>query len=160
MGRRVGPLWLQQAMGIVITLVLIGPGAWYFVAARLTRRADMRAIRISLLVVSVQAALIVCGLLFAFAGRGGQALVIPSFVGLFFLPAIGAAAWNLVRARRTAATIEQSHGFDLLAPKQAIPVEPFIENAASPEQPPPATPQWSPSVSVSPTEGRHDDPPR
>jgi hypothetical protein len=123
-GLRRGPLWLQQAMAIVITLVLIGPGAWYFVAARLTRRADLRAIRISLVVVSIQAAFILFGFAFAFVGSIGGTLIVPSFVGLFFLPALGAAARHLVRARRTAMSIDRSYGFDLLAPKPVLPVEP------------------------------------
>jgi hypothetical protein len=158
-GMRRGPLWLQQAMALVITLVLVGPGAWYFVAARLTRRADLRAIRISLAVVWGQAAFILFGLVLAFVGRVGGALMVPSFVGLFFLPALGAAAWYLARARRTAMSIEQSYGFDLLAPKPAVPVEPIVRDAAPADRPPPL-PEWSPSVSVSPAEGRRDDPPR
>jgi hypothetical protein len=160
-GLRRGPWWLQQVMAVVITLVLVGPGAWYFVAARLTRRADLRAIRISLVVVWVQAALILIGLALAFIARVGEALVLPSFVGLFFLPALGAAAWHLVRARRTAASIERNYGFDLLAPKPAVPLEPMSipPSAAAAGQPPPL-PQWSPSVSVSPAEGPRDDTPR
>jgi uncharacterized protein YjeT (DUF2065 family) len=168
-GLRRGPMWLRQAMAIATTLVLVGPGAWYFVAARLTRRADLRAIRISLVVVSIQAAFIVCGLVLLFMGRTGGTLVVPSVVGLFFLPALSAAAWQLVRARRTALTIDQNYGFDLLAPKPVLPVEvmpveatpvivtPLEADAAANAAAPPPPPQWSPSVSVSPAEGRRDD---
>jgi hypothetical protein len=159
-GLRRGPMWLQQAMAIIITLVLVGPGAWYFVAARLTRRADLRAIRISLIVILIQAAFILFGLILAFVGRVGGALMVPSFVGVFFLPALGAAARHLVRARRTAASIGQNYGFDLLAPKPAVPVEPIVRDALPVDDTPPPLPQWSPGVSVSPAEGRHDDPRR
>jgi hypothetical protein len=140
LGLRRGPGWLQQAMGVVITLVLVGPGAWYFVAARLTRRADLRAIRISLIVVSIQAALIVVGLVLAIFGRVGGTLAIPSFVGLFFLPALAAAAWHLARARRTAASIDRSYGFDLLAPKPVLPIEPSTPPSPTEASPPYQTP--------------------
>jgi phosphoglycerol transferase MdoB-like AlkP superfamily enzyme len=130
-GLRRGPLWLQQAVAIVATLVLMGPGVWYFVAARLTRRADLRAIRMSLVVISIQAALILIGLAFAFIGRVGGALVVPSFVGLFFLPALGAAGLLLLRARRTATSMEQNIGFDLLAAKPVAPAEPTVPDAAA-----------------------------
>jgi hypothetical protein len=169
-GLRRGPMWLRQAMAIATTLVLVGPGAWYFVAARLTRRADLRAIRISLVVVSIQAAFIVCGLALLFMGRTGGTLVVPSVVGLFFLPALGATAWQLLRARRTAVTIDQNYGFDLLAPKPALPVKVMpveatpvmvtpleAEPTTAADTATPAPPQWSPAVSVSPVEGRRDD---
>jgi hypothetical protein len=160
LGMRRGPLWLQQVMAIVTTLVLVGPGAWYFVAARLTRRADLRAIRISLVVVVIQAALILIGLFLAIFGRVGEALVVPSFVGLFFLPALAAVAWHLVRARRTAVSVGEHYGFDLLAPKPAVPVEPIALDASPDDRPPPPLPEWSPSVYVSPAEGRRHDTPR
>ena len=144
-----------QLLAIVTTLLLIGPGVWYLVAARMIRRADYRAARISLIVVTAQATLIVIGLV-GQCGGVGRWIGVPAILGMFFVPALGAAAWSLARARRTAEATANSAGFEVAAARPVLrPVPPGTPAAA----PLPVIPQAAAAVSVLPLEGHADETP-
>ena len=90
-----------QIVAIVDTAVLIGPGVWYCFAARMVERLEMRGVRISLRVAWGQLAAIVLGILIGFQLRGQshEAMVIPAFLAMFFVPALVAFMVQLAKAR-------------------------------------------------------------
>jgi hypothetical protein len=120
-----GVSWTGRMLAIATTLVLVAPGVWYVVASRLIRRADARAARVSILVAVVQATLIVGGLVFGWRFAARTPLGFPAFLAAFFIPAVAAMLYHLVRARRAAEATATSHAFEPLAPRPVLPVSPL-----------------------------------
>jgi hypothetical protein len=126
-----GLSWPARAFAIVTTIVLVAPGVWYVVASRLIRRGDARAARTSLWVAAAQAVVILLGLFGNLSARN-EHLAVPSLLALFFVPALGATCFHLVRARRAAAAAADTPAFEALAPKPVLPLEPQPEETPAP----------------------------
>jgi nitrate reductase NapE component len=125
-----GVEWMGRVLAIATTLVLVAPGAWYVVAARLIRRADARAARISMIVAVFQAAVIVGGLAFGVIFAPRTPIAVPAFLAVFFLPAVLAMLYHLARARRAAEITATSHAFEAIAPRPVLPVDAAAPGAA------------------------------
>jgi len=114
-------------------LILIGPGVWYFLAASMIRRIERRAAAVALRVAGLQGILVAAGLLLtAFLDqRNAGELTLPAMVATFFMPALGALAYHLWRARQAMNLLGGGEtGFEALAPRPVIPLAP---------EPPPAS---------------------
>lgn len=112
-----------QIVTASVTLTLVGPGVWYFVAGALMRRLQRRAVSISLWVAAGQFFAIIGAIAVGWATRL-ELLVIPAFVACFFVPALIALVFTLLAGRRLMNQIApEGHGFEPM-PVAVLPANP------------------------------------
>jgi hypothetical protein len=120
-----------QIVTVSITLTLVGPGVWYFVAAALLRRLQRRAVNISLWVAGAQLIAIVA-MITVGSAFGSELLVVPAVAACFFVPALIGLAFTLIRGRRVMNQIApEGHGFEPM-PVAVIPAEQAEMDGAQP----------------------------
>ena len=128
-----------RIMAIVNTLVLLGPGVWYFAAGMMMRRMNRHALRQSIWVARVQLVLVPAVMLIGiFAmpiGYEPHLFIIPAVLTVFFVPALIALLFTFRRIGRLMDDIEPAErGFEAL-PVQALPVEAANRQASSSSSP-------------------------
>lgn len=146
-----GPADIEsQILGFVDTLILVGPGVWYFIAATLLRRCHLSASNWTLYVAVSQLALIFLFVAFSLSVAHAGFVLLPVILSLFFLPALIALIYELYRARR--AIIVLSPVTSAFSPILLNPQSPSAENnpASSPSSPSPASPLPPDSPAPSP----------
>jgi hypothetical protein len=125
-----------EVWGIVNVVVLVGPGVWYFLAASWLRRLDRRAATVSLRIAAVQFAAVALGLLFrgTLGNNRLSDVAMPAVLAVFFMPALAALVYHLVRAR-SAMNLIQSEGsaFEPIV-RPVLPLDPAT--APDPDSPP------------------------
>jgi hypothetical protein len=98
-GRRTFMPWDAQVYTAVNTIILIGPGVWYVVAASLMKRRNPSAARISMLIALAQMVIVIACVLLGFLGQSDvQRLAMPACFALFQVPALIALLVTLWRA--------------------------------------------------------------
>jgi len=103
---------------LIDTAILVGPGVWYFVAARLMRQLNRQVVVVSRRIAVVQLVLVVAMLVFGFEMTQSGMLMAPAFLAMFFVPALIALLFVLRRVGHAMDAIEPGgHGFE------ALPVE-------------------------------------
>ena len=117
----------MQFLAVANAVILIGPGVWYFFAATLVSKLDRRAATAALRVAAAQGAAVALGLLAAAVARRRELsqIAAPAMLAVFFMPALGALAYHLRRAREAMNALGGGEiGFQPLAPVPVIPVAP------------------------------------
>ena len=131
----------MQALAVANALVLVGPGAWYVLAAALICRLDRRAATVALRVAAAQGALVAAGLGLAYFFDRRDARLgasTPALLAIYFMPALAALCYYLRRAREAMNLLGGGEaGFEALAPRPVIPLEPPPAMADAPPAPPP-----------------------
>ncbi len=91
----------DQLLATVDSAVLIGPGVWYLFAAQMVRKLQLRGARISLRIAWAQLFIIAIGIVIGFGlgGRNRQAMLVPVFLAVFFVPALIAQMVQLAKAK-------------------------------------------------------------
>lgn len=90
-----------QALAFTDTLVLVGPGVWYFVASWFIRRHQRSAVVVTRRIATAQLGLIVLMLAAMFYVSAIERFMLaPALLSLFFVPALVAFLVELVRAER------------------------------------------------------------
>jgi hypothetical protein len=120
-----GNRWAAQLLMFVNSVVLLGPGVWYFAASFMMRRLNRTALRQAEWVARVQLVLVpaalACSYFASTVGFDGFIFLIPAMLTVFFVPALIALLFTF---RRIAGLMNQiapdSHGFETL-PVQAMP---------------------------------------
>lgn len=119
------PQLLAQILTGVDSIVLLGPGVWYLIAASNFKRRNFNLIRPTLYVAAGQLA-IVLGILALgmLLGLGSlAALIIPAVLVMFFIPAVAATMWHIRRLEQMAhLLLPTGSAFEPIA-VQAIQVE-------------------------------------
>jgi hypothetical protein len=116
-----------RILAIVNTLVLLGPGVWYFAAGMMMRRMSRPALRQAVWVARAQLVLVPCALIIGiFAkpiGYDPQIFIVPVALTIFFIPALIALLFTF---RRIGGLMDQfapeAHGFDAM-PMPAMKVQ-------------------------------------
>jgi hypothetical protein len=117
-----------RLMAIVNTLVLLGPGVWYFAAGVMMRRMNRQVLRQTKWVARTQLAIVplsivVGGMLAGPAGYSPEIFIIPAALTAFFVPALIALLFTFRRIDGLMNQIEpEGHGFEAL-PVQAMPLQ-------------------------------------
>lgn len=126
----------MQALAVANALILVGPGAWYVLAAALIRRLDRRAATIAMRVAAAHGAFVAAGLglSYFFDGRNARfTMSAPALLAIFFMPALAALCYHLWRAREAMNLLGGGEaGFEALAPRPVIPLEPSPPIAEAP----------------------------
>src|SRR5688572_28289162 len=134
---RRGDTWGARLLAIVNTIVLLGPGVWYFATGTMMRRLSRPALRQAVWVARVQLAIVPCVLLIGIfarpAGYDPEIFIVPVVLTIFFLPALCALLFTFRRIEGLMNQIEpETRGFEAL-PVQAIAVPDSAKpQAASP----------------------------
>ena len=137
-----------QLVMVANALVLIGPGAWYVLAANLIRRLERRAATVAIRVAVVQGVLVAAGL-----GLAGWidsrdplfGVARPALLAMFFMPALAALTYNFWRARTAMNLIGGGGaGFEALAPRPVLPLD--MPGAGADAVEPPVATQGSDSL--------------
>jgi hypothetical protein len=97
--------FLAQLLAVTDGLILIGPGVWYVLAARMMRRRQLWVVVPSLRVAAGQllAVFVTLGLGIAFVvGRRSrfQVIVVPAILMIYFVPAVFAMTYHLWRLKQ------------------------------------------------------------
>ena len=113
-------------MAIVNTIVLLGPGIWYFAAGTMMRRLSRPALRQAVWVARAQLVIVPCVLLIGiFAGPAGferEIFIVPVMLTIFFVPALIALLFTFRRIEGLMNAIEpEARGFEAL-PVQVLPL--------------------------------------
>ena len=119
-GDSVGP----RILAVVNTLVLLGPGVWYFAAGMMIKRMSRQALRQAVWVARAQLVLVPCVLLIGIFARPlgyePQLFIVPVVLTIFFVPALIALLFTFRRIRILMDAIEpETRGFEAM-PVQAI----------------------------------------
>jgi hypothetical protein len=123
---RRGDSWGARLMAIVNTVVLLGPGIWYFAAGTMMRRLSRPALRQAVWVARAQLVIVPCALLIGiFAGPVGferEIFIVPVVLTIFFVPALIALLFTFRRIAGLMNAIEpEARGFEAL-PVQVLPL--------------------------------------
>jgi hypothetical protein len=135
---RRGVTWGPRLLAIVNTLVLLGPGIWYFAAGTMMRRLSRPALRQAVWVARAQLVIVPCVLLFGIfarpAGFEPEIFIVPVMLTIFFVPALIALLFTFRRIGGLMNQIEpETRGFEAL-PVQVIPIDVAKPRAASPDR--------------------------
>jgi hypothetical protein len=127
--------WGARLLAIVNTIVLLGPGVWYFAAGTMMRRLSRPALRQAVWVARAQLVIVPCVLLIGIfarpAGFEPEIFIVPVMLTIFFVPALIALMFTFRRIDGLMNNIEpETRGFEAL-PVQAIAVE--SSSAAKPQ---------------------------
>ena len=118
----------MQVLAVANAIILVGPGAWYLLAATLITRLERRAATVGIRVAAVQGVLVALGLGVAGVVNSRETwsgVARPALLAVFFMPALAALAYHLRRAREAMNLIGGGQaGFEALAPLPVIPLEP------------------------------------
>ncbi len=101
--------FMSQLLSVATVIILLGPGVWYFVAARLLGRGQFWVVHMIQRVVWVQMAAIVLAFVAGFVGRIGI-IATPAILAVFFVPAVIAMIVEIRKASREPLLVE-GHGF-------------------------------------------------
>ena len=131
--------WGARLLAIVNTVVLLGPGVWYFAAGTMMRRMNRPALRQAIWVARAQLAIVPITLLLGIfarpVGYDPSIFLVPVVLTVFFVPALIALLFSFRRIGRLMEQIEpEGRGFEAM-PVQAMPI---------PQTPPPLPPQPQP----------------
>jgi hypothetical protein len=129
---RRGDTWGPRLLAIVNTVVLLGPGVWYFAAGTMMRRLSRPALRQAVWVARAQLVIVPCTLLVGIfarpAGFEPEIFIVPVMLTIFFVPALIALLFTFRKIDGLMNNIEpETRGFEAL-PVQAIAV---TDNAES-----------------------------
>ena len=137
---RRGDTWGARLLAIVNTVVLLGPGVWYFAAGTMMRRLSRPALRQAVWVARSQLAIVPATLLVGIFAAGAvgfdaEVFIVPVVLTIFFLPALCALLFTFRRIAGLMNQIEpEARGFEAL-PVQAIPAtDPAKPQVASPDR--------------------------
>ena len=127
--------WGARLLAIVNTIVLLGPGVWYFAAGTMMRRLSRPALRQAVWVARAQLVIVPCvlfvGIFARPAGFEPEVFIVPVMLTIFFVPALIALMFTFRRIDGLMNNIEpETRGFEAL-PVQAIAVE--SSSAAKPQ---------------------------
>jgi hypothetical protein len=118
-----------QVLLAVDAFVLIGPAAWYLVAAkqirRLNRQSVTTSIRVAALQIAATVAAMLIGLFGSYAiGMREEVFIVPAFLTMFFIPALLALTRVLRKARDAMNFIEpDAQGFEAISLATPLPVQ-------------------------------------
>ena len=120
-----GDSWGARLLAIVNTIVLLGPGVWYFAAGTMMRRLSRPALRQAVWVARAQLAIVPCVLVLGIfarpVGYEPHIFIIPVLLTIFFVPALIALLFTFRRIGGLMNNIEpESRGFEAL-PVQVLP---------------------------------------
>ena len=101
--------FMAQVLAVVTVIILLGPGVWYFVAARLLGSGQFWVVQMIQRVVWVQMSAIVLALVVGFVGRIGI-IAMPAMLAVFFVPAVIAMIVEIRKASREP-LLAEGHGF-------------------------------------------------
>lgn len=138
LGKRIG--FVGQLLATIDSAVLIGPGVWYLFASQMIRNLQVRAVRISLRVAWAQLLIIAIGILIGtqVSGQNREAMLIPVFLAVFFVPALIAQMGQLVKARGVIRLLNpEVHAFEAIPLAGIAPVIPSSQgdsHAIAPER--------------------------
>ena len=115
-----------RLLSIVNTLVLLGPGVWYFAAGTMMRRMSRPALRQAVWVARAQLVLVPLTITIGFfaspVGYEPGIFLIPAILTVFFVPALIALLFTFRRIGWLMNQIEpEAHGFEAL-PVAVLPV--------------------------------------
>jgi hypothetical protein len=133
--------WGARLLAIVNTLVLLGPGVWYFAAGTMMRRMNRPALRQAIWVARMQLAIVPITLLLGIfarpVGYDPSIFLVPVVLTVFFIPALIALLFSFRRIGGLMEQIEpEGRGFEAM-PVQAMSVP-------QQQQPPPLPQQRQP----------------
>ena len=89
-----------QLLMTTATLILIGPGVWYFLASKLMSRGQVWVIRITQRIGLGQMAAIVLAIAFGFIIHEEEVMVLPAILAIYFVPALIALMFQLRKVGR------------------------------------------------------------
>jgi len=123
---RRGDSWGARLMAIVNTIVLLGPGVWYFAAGTMMRRLSRPALRQAVWVARAQLVIVPSALLIGIFARPvgfePEIFIVPVVLTVFFVPALIALLFTFRKIGGLMNNIEpETRGFEAL-PVQAIPL--------------------------------------
>jgi hypothetical protein len=138
-----------RILSIVNTVVLLGPGIWYFAAGTMMRRLSRPALRQAVWVARAQLVLVPSAMVLGFLARAGayepHLFIIPAALTLFFVPALIALMFTFRRIDGLMNNIApEIRGFEALpvqalsiAGDAAVPPPPLPLQISTASQPPP-----------------------
>jgi hypothetical protein len=121
------------------TIVLVGPGVWYVVAASILKRGQFWAATFSMRVAAGQGFAMVLLLVFGFER---SQVAVPACVLVFFVPAMLAVLVHLNRVRRIIPMLSPGHAFEPIRVQPIAPGEAVVnETSTKKEEPGETTPE-------------------
>jgi hypothetical protein len=131
-----GDTWGARLLAIVNTIVLLGPGVWYFAAGTMMRRLSRPALRQAVWVARAQLVIVPITLLLGFfakpIGYDPEIFFVPVVLTIFFVPALIALMFVFRRIGWLMNNIEpERRGFDAL-PSQVLPMPPLPQEPMAP----------------------------
>ena len=114
--------WDVRVMSFVDTIILVGPGVWYLVAAVMMRRLNRQAVTVCFRVATVQLVLVLLMLAIMFFSQSlglRQMYFTPAIMAVFFIPALIALMFVFRKIGRLMNQVgPEGHGFE---PIQVLP---------------------------------------
>jgi hypothetical protein len=123
------PQLVGQMLAAVDSVLLLGPGVWYLIAANSFKRRNFSLIRPTLYVAGGQLAIVfgILGLGMLLRLGSIAALVVPAVMVMFFIPAVAATMWHIRRLEQMAhLLLPTGMAFEPIA-VQPIPVAEVME---------------------------------